>query len=97
MYLPQNDSNSDCGAATIALNRTSLVSNLTTTNQVDIDVNNNDYLQYSDTPRQHNHSATEIRDTKITATQDQLKSHFCICQHSPSTPTTQIKPLPSGK
>ena len=39
---PQNYSTSDCGAARISLHWPSPISKLTTTNQVDIEVNNDD-------------------------------------------------------
>ena len=40
----------------------SLVSNLTTTNQFDTEVNNDKNSQYFATTRKHNHSATKMGD-----------------------------------
>ena len=50
------------------------VSNLSTTNQVDTDVNNDDNSQCFETPRK-NHRATEMHDTNTTATMAQVKSN----------------------
>ena len=44
-------------------NWTSLVSNLTTTNQVDTDVNNDDDSQHFETHIESNHIEIEISDT----------------------------------
>ena len=63
---PKNDSTNDYGDDMIALNQPSSVYILIPQNQVDTDVNNNDYLQSFDTPRKHNHIATEIHDTSPT-------------------------------
>ena len=55
---PKNVSTSDCGASTIYINWTSPVSNLTTTNKVDTNINNDNNPQSFATPRKHNHIAT---------------------------------------
>ena len=44
-FSPQNGSTSDCDSALIYLNRLLFISKLTTTNQVDTDVNNDDDSQ----------------------------------------------------
>ena len=61
--LTVNDSTSDFGAAMKAPNWTLLVSNLTTTNQVDTDVNNDDDSQHFETHIENNHIEIEISDT----------------------------------
>ena len=50
--LTKNNISSDCNASMIALIWTSPVSNLTTKNKVDTDVNNNEESQYFKTPKE---------------------------------------------
>ena len=98
-YVPswQKDSTNDCGAAMIAINQPSQVSNIIPTNQVDTYFNNYYYSRSFATPKKHNHSDTEIRDKNTTTTQVNIKAHPHLCQWSPSTPTTSLKLPPSGK
>ena len=76
---------------------TSIVLKLTTTNQVDTNVSNDDYSQYFKIPRKHNHSATEICDTKNKTTQGPLKVHLRLCQHISSMSTSSLKIPPFGE
>ena len=69
-------------------NQPSPVSNLTTTNHVDNDANNDEDSQYFEIHQKHNHIATEIHDTNNTTSLVQIKVHPRIFQWSPSTPTT---------
>ena len=64
----QLDSTNNCDVTLIAHDQPSPVSNLTTTNQVDNDINNDDYTQYFTTPRKHNHSTPEITKTTTKTT-----------------------------
>ena len=64
MFSPKSYSTSDFGAAMILPNHYSPVSNITTTNQVGNDVNNDANSQYFATSRKN--SATEIRDKNTT-------------------------------
>ena len=93
---PKNDSTNDYSAALIAHNQPSPVSNLTTTNQVDTDVNNYGNTQYFATPRRYNHSTPEIRGTNTTITQVQPNVHPRICQRIHATVTTSSKLLSYG-
>ena len=97
MYSPQNDSTSDCGAAMISTNRTLSVSNITNTNKVDTDVNNDDNSNNFSAPGKFNHNATGILDTKTTTSQGKIKVHPHLCQSSISTPTSSFKKPPSEK
>ena len=65
-YSQQSDSTNDYSAAIIEHNKYSFVSDLTTTNQVDTDINNDDNIQSFATTRKHNHSTTEICGTNTT-------------------------------
>ena len=65
---PQNGRTSDFGAAMVAPNWPSPVSNLTSTNQVDTDINNDDDSQSFVPLRKHNKSATVINGTNRTPT-----------------------------
>ena len=56
----------------IALNQPSLDSNLTSKNQVDTYVNNDDNSQSFLTPRNHNQMITDILYTNTTTTQVQI-------------------------
>ena len=93
----KKDSTRDCGASTIAITRPSPKSKLTTIDNFDTDVNNNDDSQSFVTPRKHNHSATELRDRNNTTTLVQLKPYPRLFQHSPYTPTASLKIPPSRK
>ena len=73
MYLTQNDSTSNCGASMIDIIFPSPVSNLTTTNKVDTNVKNDYNSQSFSTPRNLNHSATELYGTHTRTTQVQIK------------------------
>ena len=53
-FSPQRDSNNDCSATIFSHNQYLPVSNLTTKNQVDNSVKNNDNTQYFATPIKHN-------------------------------------------
>ena len=55
---PKNDSTSDCCASMIAIARPSHVSNPTTTEKVDTDVDKAGNSQSFKNPRKHKHSAT---------------------------------------
>ena len=57
---PQIDSTNYCSATIVACNQPSHVSNITTTNQIDTDINNDDYTQYVSTLIKHNHSTPKI-------------------------------------
>ena len=74
---PQNESTKGYGASTIAIIWPSSVSNLTTKNKVDTDVNNNDNLQSFGTPRKNNNIDKELFDTNTPTTQSQLKVNQC--------------------
>ena len=56
---------------------TCLSSNLTTTNKVDTDINNDDESQSFQNPRKINHGGMEIRDNSTPNTQVQLKVSPC--------------------
>ena len=68
---PQNDNTNYCGADIIYHNQPSPVSNPTTTDQVDTDVNNDGYTKYFATPREQNHCTPEINNTNTTTKQVQ--------------------------
>ena len=57
MLQPKDNGTSDCNASMIYLIWTSPVSNLTTTNKVDTNINNNEDSQNFATPKKNN-SAT---------------------------------------
>ena len=72
----------------IAHNQPSLVSNITTTDQVDTDVNNDGYTNYFANPREKNHCTPEINDTNPTNTQVQpnLNPRLLEWSHSRRVP-----------
>ena len=72
-------------------NRPTSVSNLSCTNKVDNDFNNNDDGQYFATPIKHNHRATTIRDTNTTTEQVQFEVHQRLCQRSCSVTKKTFK------
>ena len=94
---PQNYSTNYCSVAIISCNQYSPVSNITTTNQVDTDVKNDEDIHYFATPRKHNHSTPSISDKNTTTTRVQYDFNPPLSQQSPSTPTTSIKLPTSGK
>ena len=69
MYSSKNDSTRNFGASMIGLIRNSPVPNLTITNKVDADINNDDDSRYFSTTSKHYHSATEFHATNSTTTQ----------------------------
>ena len=74
-----------------------LVSNLTTTNEVDDDVKKDDGSQSFENTIKQNHSANKICDTNTTTTQVQIKFHSHLCQQITSTTTTSLTLPPYGK
>ena len=91
MLAQQSDSTNDCIATIIACKKPSPVSNLTATDQVDTDVNNNDDTQYFATPIKQNNKTSDIRDTNNKTTPDHPSVHSHLFQRSPSTQTTSVK------
>ena len=65
----QNDSISGCVVYVISIISTYPASNLTTTNKVDTDINNDDESQSFQNPRKINHSGMELRDDSTPNTQ----------------------------
>ena len=82
---PKNDSTNDCGDSMIALNQPSLVLKLIPINQVDTVINNDDNSNSFATPRKHNNSSPEMRDTNTTTNQVQTNLHTSIYQWITST------------
>ena len=97
MYSPQNYITSGCGASMIVPIRNYPLSSITTTNNVDTDVKIDDISQYFATPREENHSGTEICYTNTPTTQLQPKVYPHQYKLIPSTQTTSFKPPPSRK
>ena len=79
---PQNDSTNHCSADIIYHNQPSLVSNLTTTYQVDTDVKNDGYTKYFATTREKNHCTPEINHTNTKTTQVQPNLHPRLLERS---------------
>ena len=71
----QPDSTNDFGVTLIANNQPLPVSNITTTNQVDTDINDDDYSQYFTSPRKHKHVTPKIRDKNNETIQVHPKVH----------------------
>ena len=57
-----------CSGAIIDCNQPLPDSNLTNSNQVDTDINNDGDTQYSEKPKKYNHITPKIFDTTITTT-----------------------------
>ena len=68
MSLTQKFGTSNFGDSMVYIIMPLPVSNLTTTNKVDTNVNNDDNSQSFSTPINHNHSATVLYDKHITTT-----------------------------
>ena len=81
----------------IALNQTSPISILTTTDQVDTGTNNDDNSQLYTTPRNHNKISTIIHDKILQLPRFILNSIPVYANKIPSTPTTTLKLPSSGK
>ena len=97
-YLsPQIYFNNYCSATIIACNQTLPVSKLTTTNQVDTDINNDDDICSFETPTKQNCRTPEIHDTITSTNLVQHDVHFRLYQLSPSILTTSLKLNLSGK
>ena len=74
-----------CSTTIFAHHQTSPVSNLTTTNKVDTDINIDNNIQTFSAPRKHNHSTPEIPDSTTTTTLVRPNVHYCLIQKSSST------------
>ena len=96
-FLPQSDITNYWSADIITRNQPSPISNLTTTNQVDTGVNNDDDTKSFVTSRKHYHRTPEICDKNITTNQVQPNLNSRPYQRSLSTPTTSFKLSSSGK
>ena len=97
LFTSQHDSTNDCGVTENSHKQPSPVPNLTTTNQVDTDNNNDDDTNYVATPIKHNHSTPEITETTATANMVQDAVNSRLFQMSPSTSTTSLKLSPYVK
>ena len=80
VYSPQSYITSGCFASIIALIRPLHVSNLTTQNKVDTDINVDNNSYYFVTPINNNHSATEFSDTNTAIAQVWLIFNSLQCQ-----------------
>ena len=77
---PQSDITNNCSATIISRNQPSPVSNLTTTNQVGTDINNDHETHLFETSRKHNHSTPGNHDTDTITTPVHTNAKSCLCQ-----------------
>ena len=91
------DITNDFSATLIAHNHPSSISHLTTTNQVDTDVKNDDITQYFTISRKNNHGNPGILETKTKTAPVRPNINSRQFQISSSTSITALKLTPSGK
>ena len=96
-YLQKNDITNECSSSIIACDKPLTVSNLTTKNTINTDINNDGDTQSFVTSIKHNHTTPWINDKNNTTTQVQTNVHNPQCHQSNSTPTKSLKIPSSGK
>ena len=97
LFKSQHDSTNDCEVTVIAQKQPLPVSKLTTTTQVDTDINNYDNINSMATPKNQHHRTTLIPETTTTTTPVQANFNSCLRQMSSSALTTSLKLPPSEK